>query len=315
MNRRTALALIGQSAFMATAASRIWAQPAGWPRRITGADGRAVELTALPQRILSSSVTLTGTALAIGAPVIASAATVNGQFFTQWAEQARDVERLWPAGRVDLESVLMLAPDLILVSASGADSALAHVAQFSAIAPTLILDYALQPWQALAMQIGQVTGREDQAAALLADYDRWIEDQRARMVLPPGQANIVSYNGPGMPNPVALATGVHGRLLASLGFQIEGPPPDWPGGDAAAGDFVRVAYEYLPDLTAETTFLLNAGQDRAEAFMVDPLLANLPSVRAGQVYALGETSFRIDYYSARQIVELLAARFASGRVG
>ncbi len=300
--------------FMA-AAFPAWTQPAGWPRRMTGADGREIEITTPPQRILSSSVTLTGTALAIGAPVVASGTTVDGKFFAQWAEKASDVEQLWPAGRVDLESVLMIAPDLILVSASGADSALAQVAQFSAIAPVLVLDYARQPWQSLAEQLGQATGREDQAAALLAGYDRWIEEQRARMVLPSGPANIVSYHGPGMPNPVAIATGVHGRLLASLGFQIEGPPPDWPGTDAAAGDFVRVAYEYLPDLTAETTFLLNAGQDRVEAFMADPLLANLPSVRAGQVYALGETSFRIDYYSARQIVELLAAQFASGQAG
>ena len=47
--------------------------------------------------------------------------------------------------------------------------------------------------------------------------------------------------------------------------------------------------------------------------MADPLLANLPSVRAGQVYPLGETSFRIDYYSARQIVELLAGYFVPGQ--
>lgn len=310
MNRRRAIGLIGQVVTLA-AARPLWAQPTGWPRRITGEDGRTVDIPALPQRILSSSVTLTGTALAVGAPVVASAATVDGQFFAQWAAeaQARGVERLWPAGRVDLETVMMLAPDLILVSSGGADSALAQVSQFSGIAPTLVLDYANQPWQSLAGQIGQATGRENQAAALLADYDRWIADQRAQMVLPSGRANIISYNGPGIPNPVARADGVHGRLLSSLGFGIEGPRPDWPGADSGT-DFARVAYDYLPDLSAETTFLLNAGQDRAEAFMADPLLVNLPSVRAGQVYALGETSFRIDYYSARQIVESLAATFA-----
>ncbi len=310
MNRRSAIGLIGQAAFL-TAAPPLWAQSTGWPRQITGADGRSIELIAPPQRILSSSVTLTGTALAVGAPVVASAATVDGQFFAQWEAQAqsRGVERLWPAGRVDLESVLMIAPDLILVSAGGADSALAQVAQFAGVAPTLVLDYARQPWQSLAREMGVATGREDQAAALLADYDRWIADQRAGMVLPKGRANIISYNGPGMPNPVARAEGVHGRLLASLGFQIEGPRADWPG-EAASTDFARVAYEYLPDLTAETSFLVNAGPERVKAFMADPLLANLPSVRAGQVYALGETSFRIDYYSARDVVGLLAVHFA-----
>ncbi|HRM73828.1 MAG TPA: Fe2+-enterobactin ABC transporter substrate-binding protein [Paracoccus sp. (in: a-proteobacteria)] len=290
------------------------ARPGGWPRRIAGADGRMVDLAGPPRRILSSSVTLTGTALAIGAPVVASAATVDGQFFAQWDGEARmrGVEQLWPAGRVDLETVLMLAPDLILVSSGGADSALAQVTQFSGVAPTLVLDYASQPWQSLALQIAEATGQENPASTLLADYDRWIADRRARIVLPPGHANIISYNGPGMPNPVARADGVHGRLLASLGFRIEGSPPGWPKQEPGK-DFVRVAYEYLPDLTAETTFLLNVGQDRVDAFMADPLLANLPSVRAGQVYPLGETSFRIDYYSARQIVELLAGYFVPGQ--
>lgn len=269
--------------------------------------------TAVPQRILSSSVTLTGTALAIGAPVIGSAAAVDGTFFAQWAElaRARGVERLWPAGRVDLETAMVMQPDLILVSSGGADSALAQVPQLERIAPVLVLDYASQPWQSLAVEMAQATGRADAAARLLAGYDRWIAERRAQMVRPSGRANIISYNGPGMPNPVATPASAHGRLLASLGFDIEGPRADWPGSSIADADFARVAYEYLPTLTAKTTFLMNAGPDRVAAFLADPLLANLPSVRAGQVYALGENSFRIDYYSAREIADRLAQEFAA----
>lgn len=256
-----------------------------------------------PQRILSTSVTLTGTALAIGAPLVASAAAVDGRFFAQWADEAhaRGVMRLWPAGRVDPEAAMIVQPDLILVSSSGADSALAQRAQLEKIAPVLVLDYASQPWQALALEMAQATGRADAAAALLADYDDWIAQQRAQITHPPGRANIISYNGPGMPNPVATAQGAHGRLLGALGFEIEGPPADWPGRAGAGADFARVAYDYLPTLTAETTFLMNAGAERVTAFLNDPLLANLPSVRAGQVFALGENSFRIDYFSARDI--------------
>ncbi|VFR88004.1 Ferrienterobactin-binding periplasmic protein FepB (TC 3.A.1.14.2) [plant metagenome] len=40
-----------------------------------------------------------------------------------------------------------------------------------------------------------------------------------------------------------------------------------------------------------------------EAFLDDPVLANLPSVKARKVYAMGEDSFRIDYYSGTQIVD------------
>ncbi len=46
----------------------------GWPRTINGAKG-SITLQQAPQRIVSTSVTLTGSLLAINAPVIASGAT------------------------------------------------------------------------------------------------------------------------------------------------------------------------------------------------------------------------------------------------
>jgi iron complex transport system substrate-binding protein len=43
----------------------------------------------------------------------------------------------------------------------------------------------------------------------------------------------------------------------------------------------------------------------------DPVLANLPSVAAGQVYGLGRDAFRIDAYSAGQIIDTLLERFGT----
>ncbi|MBF4810375.1 Fe2+-enterobactin ABC transporter substrate-binding protein, partial [Cronobacter muytjensii] len=52
-------------------------QAADWPRQIT--DSRGVQtLEKAPQRIVSTSVTLTGSLLAIDAPVVASGATSPG---------------------------------------------------------------------------------------------------------------------------------------------------------------------------------------------------------------------------------------------
>ncbi|MGQ7115120.1 Fe2+-enterobactin ABC transporter substrate-binding protein, partial [Escherichia sp. TWPC-MK] len=49
-------------------------QAADWPRQITDSRGTHT-LESQPQRIVSTSVTLTGSLLAIDAPVIASGAT------------------------------------------------------------------------------------------------------------------------------------------------------------------------------------------------------------------------------------------------
>ncbi|SPW58768.1 ferrienterobactin-binding periplasmic protein [Escherichia coli] len=44
-------------------------------------------------------------------------------------------------------------------------------------------------------------------------------------------------------------------------------------------------------------------------FMLIRLLAHLPAVQNKQVYALGTETFRLDYYSAMQVLERLKALF------
>ncbi|MGC2857416.1 Fe2+-enterobactin ABC transporter substrate-binding protein [Novispirillum sp. DQ9] len=306
-----ATAAIVLTAAMTTAAAQE-TPAAGWPRSVANADGSLTTIPAPPRRILSTSVTITGTLLAIEAPVAASATTTSGHFFAQWEAiaQARRVEKVWPAGSVDLEAAYAVAPDLIVVSSGGADSALAQVEELRQIAPTLVLDYGGMTWQELARRLGEATGREAEVGEKLAAFDAFLAEARASIAVPPGKANIVSYNGPGTLNPIATSDGVHGRLLAALGFTMESPPHEWHGDSNPVADFVRAQYEHLTALTAPTTFLLSAGDERARAFLDDPILANLPAVRSGQVYGLGVNSFRIDFYSAREIVDGIVARFA-----
>ena len=59
-----------------------------WPRTFDNVDGSRTEIPTRPQRILSTSVSTTGTLLAIGAPVVASGSAGNGRFFAQWADVA-----------------------------------------------------------------------------------------------------------------------------------------------------------------------------------------------------------------------------------
>ncbi|UJJ29993.1 Fe2+-enterobactin ABC transporter substrate-binding protein [Halopseudomonas maritima] len=287
-------------------------QAADWPREVISADGVMLVLQQRPLRVLSTSVTLTGSLLAIDAPVIASATANNGVYFDQWAALAeqRGVERLWPAGSIDLEAAYVHAPDLIVVSSEGADSALAQVAELRNIAPTLVLSYGDRDWQELARQLGDALGLEAQAEARIRGFERRLQQVRSSIVVPPGKANIISYNGAGMPNPIATPRGAHGRLLAALGFYIEAPEPAWHSGLDSPEAFVRSEYEYLTRLQAETSFLLRQAPADTSAFVGDPVLANLPSVRAGQVHGLGRNSFRIDFFSASEIVDGIEQGFA-----
>ncbi len=63
-------------------------------------------------------------------------------------------------------------PDLILVSATGGDSALPLYDQLKTIAPTLVINYDDKSWQTLLTQLGQITGHEQQASARIADFNK-----------------------------------------------------------------------------------------------------------------------------------------------
>lgn len=282
-----------------------------WPRHFTNVDGSQTEIPNKPKRILSTSVTLTGALLAIKAPVVASGSAANGQFFAHWATLAKErgVENAWPAGKVDLEAVYGVEPDLIIVTASGAGSTRDQLDAFRQIAPTILVDDGAMSWQALATELGKATGFEAGATSAIADFDAYVAEARKKITVPEGKANIISFNGAGQSNPIALPTGPHAALLASLGFTIEAPDQAWHTQARNRDDFVWADYERLVDLKAETTFLLRSDNKMADAFRNDPVLANLPSVKNGQVYGLGIHSFRIDYYSGREVVDGIVATF------
>lgn len=301
------LGLLGLAAWPLSAAAA-----AGWPVLHRNPDGSQVSIPVQPRRILSTSVTLTGSLLAIDAPVVASSLNGNRRFFDQWSAVAetRKVQRLWALNAVDLEAVDLAKPDLIVVSASGADSALESVRELSQIAPTIVVDYAANSWQEVARQLGRASGLSAQAEQRVAKFADKTRSVAAAIRVPDGLTAIVSYNGPGMINPVAMPKGSHGALLSSLGFRMEQPDPRWHSGLDIPDDFVKAQYENLSTLKARTVFLLRQDDNDVANLLRDRVLARLPAVQTKQVYGMGKNSFRIDYYSANEIVDSIHRRFA-----
>ncbi|CCJ72603.1 Ferric enterobactin-binding periplasmic protein FepB (TC 3.A.1.14.2) [Cronobacter condimenti 1330] len=292
-------------------------QAADWPRKIT--DSRGVQtLEKAPQRIVSTSVTLTGSLLAIDAPVVASGATSPGNrvadagFLRQWGDvaKARHVARLY-IGEPNAEAVAAQMPDLILVSATGGDSAQALYEQFSAIAPTLVINYDDKSWQQLLTQLGEITGHEKEAAARIAQFDRQLAQAKTHMKLPPQPVSALVYNPAAHGANLWTAQSAQGKLLGQLGFTLA-PPPVLQSLTSMGKrhDIIQLGGENLAaGLNGETLFLF-AGDDKdATALMRDPLLAHLPAVQNKRVYALGTETFRLDYYSASLLLKRLEALF------
>ncbi|HJD71756.1 Fe2+-enterobactin ABC transporter substrate-binding protein [Enterobacter roggenkampii] len=295
------------------------AAAADWPRQVT--DSRGVHtLESKPTRIVSTSVTLTGSLLAIDAPVVASGATTpnnrvaDGQgFLRQWGDIAkqRKVARLY-IGEPSAEAVAAQMPDLILISATGGDSALALYDQLSAIAPTLIINYDDKSWQALLTQLGAITGHEKQAAERIAAFDKQLVQVKQQMTLPPQPVNAIVYTAAAHSANLWTAESAQGKLLHQLGFTLA----DLPAGlqtstsQGKRHDIIQLGGENLATgLNGEGLFVFAGDEKDVAAIYANPLLAHLPSVKNKRVWALGTETFRLDYYSAMLVLQRLNAMF------
>lgn len=293
------------------------AQDSGWPRVIRHLGGE-LTLKARPRRIVSTSPSITGILLAIEAPLLASAATTRSDltdskgFFSQWAAvaDARDVKVLYGNLRFDIEALLSWQPDLVIVSATGADSVRQHQAELAAQGiPAIIVDYSNQSWQQLAAALGVATGLEEQAKAAVARFDAYAADVAASVNVPKQPVSVVGYNVAGSYS-VGRPTSPQAQLLSALGFTVVGLPESMRSQVTRSSDYDFIARENLPAaITGERVFLLRGVARDVQAFLSDPVLANHRAVLDKAVYPLGLTSFRIDYYSGRQLLDEVAKHF------
>ena len=292
---------------------------AGWPRTLETARG-PLTLAAPPQRIVSTSVTLTGTLLTIEAPVIASGATLGGStvsdtqgFFSQWADiaRARQVRPLYQ-GEPDAEAVAAAAPDLIVMAGTGGDSALRLYEPLSQVAPVLVVNYDDKSWQELARLLGRATGHEAQAEQAVAAFADDVARTRAQLRLPPQPVTALVYYADGSGANVWTADSAQGRLLGDLGFSLA-PIPDGVRGDYSLGrrkDIVQLSGEtFAQGLTGRSLLLFSAAEADAAALRANPFLAANEAVRSGEVHTLGLDTFRLDYYSSRRLLAHLRERF------
>ncbi|MDL4912729.1 MAG: Fe2+-enterobactin ABC transporter substrate-binding protein [Enterobacterales bacterium endosymbiont of Blomia tropicalis] len=303
--------------------SVLWSHAAqaenGWPRTIQGING-SVTLPQPPKRIVSTSVTLTGSLLAIDAPVIASGATAPNSrladaqgFFRQWGEVAkqRGVKRLY-IGEPSAEAIAAEAPDLIVVSATGNDSAIKLVDQLSAIAPTLVVNYDDKSWQQLVGVLGEATGHEAQAAARIKAFDDRENALKSKLTLPPQPVSAMVWNGDGRAVNLWTAESAQGKLLQQLGFELAAPPTNIQQGHSMGQrkDIIQLSGENLAAGLNGNSYMLFAAEDKtAHAVINNPFLAQTSAVKNKQVYALGLETFRLDYYSASRLLTRLEQLF------
>ncbi len=297
------------------------AAASGWPRTLQTAAG-PLTLHAPPQRIVSTSVTLTGALLSIDAPVVASATvrhsggvTDKTGFFSQWADVAlaRGVVPLYQ-GEVNADAVLEMQPDLIVISATGGDSALKSRDLLATIAPVLVVNYDDRRWQDVAALLGEATGHEAQAAAISQQFEADIRALHQQARLPQDAVTAMVYYEDGSGANIWTKESAQGRLLQQIGLRLAPLPASLSAQSVALGrrDIVPVSGERFAEaLTGQSVLLFATEASTVTEVLRNPLLKNLSAVQAQRIYALGADTFRLDYYSARHLLARLGAQFAT----
>ncbi len=314
-----ALALAGCAAEAAesTESDEASAASGDWPRVIEH-DAGTTEIAEQPLVIVSTSVSLTGSLLAIDAPLAASAATsVNPLtddqgFFTQWADVAaeRGVEVLYPNLELDLEAIELYEPDLIIGSTIGGDSTLEAYEQLSEIAPTVMLNYGAAPWTELTEILGEATGLEANAAAVVETFDAYVAERAAQIEVPEGDSALITYQGVDGIG-LFMPESPQGAILADLGFEYLEVPTELASQTRADASFFTAENTPVVLEDVQTLFAIPVGGDPSEAITADPLLANQPAIANDELYIVPVTSFRLDYYSATLLVDYLVEQFGA----
>ena len=307
----------GASAGAPGAASAAASPKVTWPVTIKGDDGVDVEIKAEPKSIVSTSVTLTGSLLALDAPVVASTPakkkdekTDDNGFFTQWSKQANDKGVKAIDGTEDnlAQTVAGSNPDLIIVAKTGQDSAAKVVESLRQLeVPVLVIDYGSHSWQDVTKTLGQATGRQAKADAVVKDYTTKAEKAKSAISVPKGATSVFTVPGDGTKGANAFTEEApQAQLLKDLGFTIAAVP-DSVKGDQSMGerkDIVQLSPENVQaGLTGENWVVIAADETAKNAVTTNETFSSAAPVTGGKVQYMPPSSFRLDYYSALEMLE------------
>ncbi len=295
------------------------APTAGWPRTLQTLKG-PLTLSTQPKRIVSTSVTVSGTLLAIQAPLVGSGATAphtvvsdDQGFFNQWSAEARkrDVKPLYIT-EPNAEAIAAAAPDLIIISATGGDSAMKLYDQLSAIAPTLVINYGDKSWQQLAEQLGNATGHEDDARQITTQFDQRVLAVKQAIQLPPQPVSALVYYEDGRGVNLWTRASAQGQLLTELGFELAELSDAIQTGlqQGKRQDILQISGENLAASLNGRSLLLFATDDATvEQVIKNPFLSHLEPVQQRQIWSMGTDTFRLDYYSASNMLDRIEQHF------
>jgi iron complex transport system substrate-binding protein len=303
--RPAALALVAAT-LLAAGCGGAAAETGDSTRRVTGADGRSVEVPAAPKRVVALSEPTLDGLLALGVkPVATTAGRGQGDVSSYLAERAAGIPSVGALGRPNLERLAGLRPDLILLDGTSTqDDAL--VDKLERIAPTVYVSRTGQSWRSAFSSLAAVVGLKARGAARLAAFDARVAEIKRRLAANAGaKVSVVRWSGIGLPATLLQELAVS-RVLKQLGLTR-------PAGQLkpGPGHSVPVSLENLDQLDGDWLFFASLGAGGAGPGST-PGEAGVRASTAALELASESRSFRtLRAYRARRVVPVDGSAWTS----
>lgn len=253
---------------------------AAFPRTVTDGLGQEIYLAEPPQRIFSAALAIDNLLLALVDPERVVAVTryaTQPEFGSFVADKVRPhmilVDALSP------EYVIAAHPDIVLVAVWNDRDAVEQIRRLGYKVYTFTEFDDVADTLANIARIGEVTGAEAQARALIDGFNARYEAVAARVAGRPAPT-VLYWNS--WFSSVGSGTGIDDVIRRAGGRNVvsEAGIAGWPQIDA---EFVLQA---RPDV-----IITDSGPSFVDRILADPVLASVPAVQEGRVY-------HVDYLDA-----------------
>lgn len=250
------------------------------------------EVKGTPVRIVTLFQGATDAAVALGVkPVGVVDSWVEQPMYKYLRQDLDGVTHVGLETQPNLEEVSKLKPDLIIASKNRHEKV---YAQLSQIAPTVTLEHVFK-FKDTVRVMGQAMNKEDQAAKLLADWEKRVGDFKGKIDQKlgdkwPMEVAVLNFRAD---HARIYAGGYAPDILAELGFKF----PEYQAKERAAGKTAiqLTSKESIPSMNAGTFFVFKfddagdaAVQKLFEEWTGHPLWKSLDAVKNNRVYMVNE---------------------------
>lgn len=261
-------------AVLTAAAPTLLAAPEDFPRTVVDGLGVSLTLEHPPQRIFSTGLAMENILLSITDPQ----RVVGVTRFAAEPSMSYVADRLGShmtiIDQINAEQIIAAHPDIVLVAVWSDPDAVKQIKDLGLPVYTFTAFNTVQDALDNIARIGEITGDDEAAQALIDGFHRAYAEIQARIGDRP-RPRVLNYDSWG--STAGLGTSIHDII-------------EMAGGIDVAAEYGIAGWQ---DIDAEAILLMQpdvimtaSGEAFAQEILADPALASVPAVRDGRVYAI-----------------------------